>query len=225
MEKEKKRNKELQQIVIIGLGKFGMSIAKQLANYNCDVLAIDDQESLIEEVEPFVTRAIRLNALDSTVLKAVGTNNFDIAIVGIGENIEASLMVTLSLKELGIPKIIAKARDERHAQLLEMIGVTKIVQPEIDSASRLVTSITTKYIKEKMELSKEYSMVEVEVPKVWMGKTFSDLALRQKHSINVVCVKRGNEVLFPTANYKLEEKDSLLVMASNKDLEVLDSLY
>lgn len=217
--------KELEQIVVIGLGKFGMSVAKLLSKYDCDVLAIDDSDSLIEEVIPYVTRAIKLNALDSEALKAVGIKNFDIAIVGIGDNIEASLIITLTLKELGIPKIIAKARDEKHSKLLEMIGVNKIVQPEIDSANRLVNTLTMKYVKEKMELSKDYSMIEIETPKIWVGKTFSELALRQKHSINVVCVKRGEEVIFPTASYKLEEKDSLMVMASNKELEILGSLY
>lgn len=217
--------KELEQIVVIGLGKFGMAVAKLLSRYDCDVLAIDDSDVLIEEAIPYVTRAIKLNALDSEALKAVGIRNFDIAIVGIGDNIEASLMITLTLKELGIPKIIAKARDEKHSKLLEMIGVSKIVQPEIDSANRLVNVLTMKYVKEKMELSKDYSMVEIETPKLWVGKTFSELALRQKHSINVVCVKRAGEVIFPTANYKLEEEDSLMVMASNKELEILGTLY
>lgn len=217
--------KKLEQIAVIGLGKFGMAVAKLLSKYDCDVLAIDDSDSLIEEVIPYVTRAIKLNALDSEALKAVGIKNFDIAIVGIGDNIEASLIITLTLKELGIPKIIAKARDEKHSKLLEMIGVTKIVQPEIDSANRLVNTLTMKYVKEKMELSKDYSMVEIETPKIWIGKTFSELALRQKHSINVVCVKRGEEVIFPTASYKLEEKDSLMVMASNKELGILGTLY
>ncbi|MBO5143426.1 MAG: TrkA family potassium uptake protein [Clostridia bacterium] len=217
--------KELEQIAIIGLGKFGMSVAKLLSKYDCDVLAIDDSDTLIEEAVPYVTRAIKLNAVDTEALKAVGIKNFDIAIVGIGDNIEASLMINLTLKELGIPKIIAKARDEKHAKLLEMIGVDKIVQPEIDSAVRLVNTLSTKYVKEKMELSKDYSMVEVETPKIWVGKTFSELALRQKHSINVVCVKRNGEVEFPTANYMLQENDSLMVMASNKELEILDSLY
>lgn len=216
---------DLKQIVIIGLGKFGMSVAKLLSKYDYDVLAIDDSESLIEEVVPFVTRAIKLNALDSEALKSVGIKNFDIAIIGIGDNIESSLMIALTLKELAIPNIIAKSRDEKHTKLLEMIGVNKIVQPEIDSAIRLVNTLTTTYIKDKMELSKDYSMIEIETPKIWVGKSFSELALRQKHSINVVCVKRNSEVIFPTANYKLDENDLLLVMASNKELGILDSLY
>jgi len=217
--------KDLEQVAIIGLGKFGMSVAKLLTKYNCDVLAIDDSDTLVEEVIPYVTRAIKLNAIDVEALKAVGMKHFDIAVIAIGDNIEASLMVAMTLKELEIPYIVAKARDEKHAKLLEMIGVNKIVQPEIDSAIRLVNNITTKYIKEKIELGKEHSIVEIEAPNAWIGKTFSELALRQKHSINVVCVKRGGEVIFPSATYKVEKEDTLLIMASNKELTILESLY
>lgn len=217
--------KGLEQIVIIGLGKFGMSVAKLLSRYNYDVLAIDDSDSLIEEAIPYVTRAIKLNAADTEALKAVGIANFDIAIVGIGDNIESSLMISLTLKEFGIPFIVSKARDEKHAKLLEMIGVNKIVQPEIDSAIRLTNTLATKYVHEKIDLGKEYSIVEIEAPTAWIGHTFAELTLRQKYSINVVCVKKGEDVIFPMANYRLEEKDCLLIMASNEELAAIDKLY
>ena len=217
--------KKLEQIAIIGLGKFGMTVAKHLSNYNCDVLAIDSDENLVEEAMPFVTKAIQINALESDALEACGIDGFDIAIIGIGENIESSLMVALTLKDMGIPKIIAKARDEKHAKLLEMIGVTKIMQPEIDSALKLVNSITTKYILDKLELGRDFSMLEIEAPKDWISKNFGELALRQKFSFNVVCVKRGEEVVFPTATTTVQEGDTLMIMAHNKNLEALDTLY
>ena len=217
--------KELEQIAIIGLGKFGMTVAKGLSGYNCDVLAIDSDESLVEEAAPYVTKAIQINALDEDALKACGLDAFNVAIIGIGENIESSLMVALTLKELGVKKIVAKARDEKHAKLLEMIGVTRIVQPEIDSAMKLVNNITTKYILDKVELGKDYSMVEIEAPKDWLSKSFGELALRQKYSFNVVCVKRGEEVVFPTASTTLEEGDRLMLMAQEKNLESLDRLF
>ncbi len=217
--------KELEQIAIIGLGKFGMTVAKGLSNYDCDVLAVDSDESLVEEAMPFVTKAVQINALDADALEACGVQGFNIAIIGIGDNIESSLMVALTLKDLGVPHIVAKARDEKHAKLLEMIGVNKIVQPEIDSAMKLVNSITTKYILDKIELGKDFSMVEIQAPKAWVSKSFGDLALRQKYSFNIVCVKRGDEVVFPTATTVVEENDSLMIMASEKNLEALDSLY
>ena len=217
--------KEIEQIAIIGLGKFGMTVAKQLSKYNCEVLAIDSDESLIEEVVPFVTKAVQINALEADALEACGIVGFDIAIIGIGDNIESSLMIALSLKELKIPKIIAKARDEKHAKLLEMIGVDRIVQPEIDSALKLVNGITSSYIIEKMELGRGFSMLEIQAPKDWISKNFGDLALRQKFSFNVVCVKRGGEVVFPTASTEVQEGDTLMIMAQNESLEALEKLY
>ena len=217
--------KELEQIAIIGLGKFGMTVAKGLSNYDCDVLAVDCEEALVEEAMPFVTKAIQINALDADALEACGIRGFDIAIIGIGDNIESSLMVALSLKDLGIPHIVAKARDEKHAKLLEMIGVNKIVQPEIDSALKLVNSITTKYVLDKIELGKDFSMVEIQAPKAWVSKSFGELALRQKYSFNIVCVKRGKDVVFPTAGTVVEENDTLMIMAPDKNLEALDNLY
>ena len=217
--------KELEQIAIIGLGKFGMTVAKGLSNYDCDVLAIDSEESLVEEAMPYVTKAVQINALDADALDACGIKGFNIAIIGIGDNIESSLMVALSLKDLGVPHIVAKARDEKHAKLLEMIGVNKIVQPEIDSAMKLVNSITTKYVVDRIELGKDFSMVEIQAPKSWIGKSFGDLALRQKYSFNIVCVKRGENVVFPTAATIVEENDTLMIMAPNKSIESLDRLY
>ncbi len=202
-----------------------MTVAKALSNYNCDVLAVDNEESLVEEALPFVTKAVHINALEADALEACGIKNFDTAIIGIGDNIESSLMVALTLKDLGVPKIIAKARDEKHAKLLEMIGVSKIVQPEIDSALKLVNSLTTKYIVEKMELGKDFSMVEISAPKEWLGKNFGELALRQKYSFNIVCVKRNSKVVFPTATTVVEENDTLMIMAPDKNLESLDRLY
>ena len=217
--------KKMEQIAIIGLGKFGMTVAKELSKYDCEVLAIDADETLVENCAPFVTKAIQANVLETDALEACGLQNFDIAIIGIGDNIESSLMVALSLKDLGIPLIIAKARDEKHAKLLEMIGVNKIMQPEIDSATKLVGSITTKYVLEKLELGKDFSMLEISAPKDWIGKSFGDLALRQKFAFNVVCVKRGEEVVFPTASTTLEVDDTLMIVSHNKNLEALERLF
>ncbi len=217
--------KKMDQIAIIGLGKFGMTVAKELAKYDCEVLAIDMDEGLVEACAPFVTKAIQVNVLEADALESCGLRNFDIAIIGIGDNIESSLMVALALKDMEIPMIIAKARDEKHAKLLEMIGVNKIMQPEIDSATKLVGSITTKYVLEKLELGKDFSMLEISAPQGWIGKTFGDLALRQKYSFNVVCVKRGEEVIFPGAGTMLETGDTLMIMSHNKNLEALDKLF
>ena len=217
--------KDLKQIAVIGLGRFGMQVVKDLKDYDCDVLAIDESESLVDEAAQYATKAIQVNAMEKDVLLATGIQNFDTAIIGIGENLESSLTIALVLKDIGIPRIIAKAKDDKHTKLLEMIGVTKIIQPEIDSANKLVNSLTTTYIKDKLELSKDFSMVEIEAPKEWISKSFGDLALRQKYSFNVVCVKRNGEVVFPTASTEVEENDSLMIMSSNKNLDSLARLF
>lgn len=217
--------KDLKQIAVIGLGRFGMQVVKDLKNYDCDVLAIDESEALVDEAAQYATKAIQVNAMEKDVLLATGIQNFDTAIIGIGENLESSLTIALVLKDIGIPRIIAKAKDDKHTKLLEMIGVTKIIQPEIDSANKLVNSLTTTYIKDKLELSKDFSMVEIEAPKEWISKSFGELALRQKYSFNVVCVKRNGEVVFPTASTEVEENDSLMIMSSNKNLDSLARLF
>jgi trk system potassium uptake protein TrkA len=217
--------KNIEQIAVIGLGRFGMQVVRQLEKYDCDVLAIDERESLVEEAVPYVTKAMQVNALDQDVLLAAGIKDFDTVIIGIGENLESSLMIALTLKDLGIPRIIAKAKDEKHVKLLEMIGVNQIVQPEIDSANKLVNSLTTTYIKDKLALSKDFSLIEINAPSAWVSKSFGELALRQKYSFNVVCVKRNDEVLFPTASTTVEENDTLMIMASDKNLESLNRLF
>jgi trk system potassium uptake protein TrkA len=217
--------KGLEQVAVIGLGRFGMQVIRQLEKYDCEVLAIDEDEALVEEAVPYVTKAMQVNALDQDVLLATGIQDFDTVIIGIGENLESSLMIALTLKDIGIPRIIAKAKDEKHVKLLEMIGVNQIVQPEIDSANKLVSSLTTKYIKDKLALGKDHSLLEITAPKAWVSKSFGELALRQKYSFNVVCVKRGEEVVFPTASTEVLESDTLMIMASDKNLESLSKLY
>ena len=217
--------KDLKQIAVIGLGRFGMQVVRALKDYDCDVLAIDENEALVEEAAQYVTKSVQVNAIERDVLLATGIQNFDTAIIGIGENLESSLTIALMLKDIGIPRIIAKAKDEKHTKLLELIGVTKIIQPEIEAANKLVSSLTTTYVKDKLELSKDFSLLEIDAPKEWVSKTFGDLALRQKYSFNIVCVKREGEVLFPTASTEVQENDTLMIMSSNKNLDSLERLF
>lgn len=212
--------KEKKQILIIGLGKFGMSIAKELAKYDCEVLAVDESSELVDEVAEFVTHAARVDAGDINTLRKLGVSNFDEAIIGIGDNLEASIMIALSLKELKVPYIIAKSRDEVHTRLLTMIGVDKVVQPEKDVGVRIAKSIMHKSIIERVEFGKEYSVIEIETPQEWTGKTLNELNLRPKHNINIVCVEKNDgKVIIPMANYVIEEKDNLMLISPNKELE------
>lgn len=210
-----------QQILIIGLGKFGMSVAEQLSKYECEVMAVDNSYESVDAVSQYVTKAVRVDAVDSNALKEIGVSNFDIVILGIGDNIESSIMIALTLKELGAKYIIAKSRDDMHTRVLTMLGVDKIVQPERDSAIRLVRGLVHKNLVERMEFSKDYSIIEVSASEKWIGKKLSDLALRQKHNLNIICIKKTNEdtTVFPTADYEITAEDNLMVIAPNKEIE------
>jgi len=208
------------QILIIGLGKFGMSVAKELEKYDCEVMAVDTSSELVDEVSKYVTHAAKVDAMDAESLKKLGASNFDVAIIGIGDDLEASIMIALTLKELNMPYIIAKSRDEKHTKLLNMIGVDKVVQPEREAGTRIAKNIMHKSIIERVEFGKEYSVLEIETPKEWIGQALNKLNVRPKYNINIVCVeKEGGKVIIPMADYTIEEKDNLMVIAPNKELE------
>ena len=210
-----------EEIIIIGLGRFGMSLAKALSKYDCEVMAIDKSSALVDEVAPYVTHSAVVNAIDKDALIELGIKNFDTAVVGIGDDLESSIMISLILKELEIPNIIAKSRDHMHTRLLTMIGVNKVIQPEKDVATRLAENLMNKHLVERLEFSKDYSIVEIKAHKSWIGKELSELALRAKYGINVICIKKetSGETIFPRADYKMEEIDNLMIIAPNKELD------
>lgn len=212
--------KDREQILIIGLGKFGMSLAKSLSKYDCEVLAIDRSPELVDEVAPFATHAATVDIVDINALKELGVTNFDIAVIGIGDDLEASIMIALTLKELEVSFIVAKARDDMHTKLLTMIGVDKVIQPERDMGARLAKTLMNKKFIEKMEVGKEYSIVEMLTPEEWVGKRLNQLMLRPKHNVNILCVEKSDKrVIIPNAEYSIEEGDNLMLICPNKELE------
>lgn len=212
--------RELQQILIIGLGKFGMSLAKALYSYDCEVMAIDNNSELVDDVSEFVTHAAKVDATDPNALKELGAANFDVAVIGIGENLESSIMIALTLKDLGVPYIVAKSRDDMHAKLLTMIGVDRVIQPERDIGIRLAKSLMHKNVIERMEVGKEFSIAEVETPREWIGSRLNQLNVRPKYNINILCIeKTDKKILIPSADYVIEEGDNIMLIAPNKELE------
>lgn len=210
-----------KQIVIIGLGMFGMSVAKELSKYECDVMAIDKNSKLVDAVAPYVTHAATVNAMDIEDFKELGLSNFDIAVVGMGDDLEASILVALTLKQVNVPYIIAKARDELHVRLLDMIGVNKVVQPEYDMGTRVARQIIHNNIIEKIQFDDDYCIVEIEVPKDWISRQLKDLNVRPKYNLNIICIEKpDNETkIFPTAEYIFQEKDSVMIITPNKETE------
>ena len=214
-----------KQFVIIGLGRFGSSIAKTLYSLGNDVLAIDKDEDIVQEIADSVTHAVQLDATDENALRALGIRNFDVAVVTIGDNIQSSIMATLLVKELGVKYIIAKGHSDLHAKVLYKIGADRVVLPEKDMGVRVAHNLVSANILDYIELSEDYSVMEIQVLDEWSGKTLNELRLRSKYGINVMAIKRGDEVnLSPSAEDIIEDNDVIVAIGSAEDLNRLEGM-
>lgn len=214
-----------KQFVIIGLGRFGASIAKTLYSLGNDVLAIDKDEDIVQEIADSVTHAVQLDATDENALRSLGIRNFDVAVVTIGDNIQSSIMATLLVKELGVKYIIAKGHSDLHAKVLYKIGADRVVLPEKDMGIRVAHNLVSANILDYIELSDDYSVMEIQVLHEWAGKTLNELKLRSKYGINVMAIKRGDEVnLSPAADDIIEANDIIVAIGSAEDLSKLEGM-
>lgn len=219
-----------KQFVVIGLGRFGFSVAKTLVELDSEVIAIDSEEERVKSVADFVTYAVQLDAMDEKALRSVGVQNVDTAIVSIGENIEASVLVVMILKEIGIKNIIAKAVTPLHGKVLENLGVNRIVFPEREMAVRVAHSLIRPKVLEELELSQEYSIIELSTPKEFVGKSLKETQLRSKYGVNLIAIKRKvtekgitRDVwnVNPSPTDIMDEGDILVLIGSNDDLDKL----
>ena len=212
-----------KQFVVIGLGRFGRSVATALSRAGNDVLGVDTSEVLVEDMAPFVTHAVQADATDEKSLKALGISNFDVAVVAIGGDIQASIMVTMLCKEQGVPKVVVKAQSDIHAKVLERIGADRIVFPERDMGNKVALNLASENIIDFIEVSPDYSLMEVDTIKNWVGKTLTELRFRQLYNVNIIAIKNeGGEInINPAAADKIETDDSLIVVGSNDDIKKL----
>ena len=207
-----------KQFVVIGLGRFGQSVAKTLYDLGHDVLAIDMDEEAVRDISDYVTHAVQLDATDETSIKSLGLRNFDVAVITIGSNIQASVMITLLVKELGIKYIIAKGQSELHAKVLYKIGADRVVLPEKDMGIRVAHNLVSASIV-------DYSILEIKPLKVWDNKTLNELNLRSKYGINVIAIKKGEEIdITPSANAVIDSEDTLVVIGPINDLSNLEEI-
>ena len=209
-----------KQYVVFGLGNFGHSIALTLESLGCDVVVVDKSLEKIQEIADQVSYAMRADASDPDVLKSLGARNLDGAVVAVSENMEASIMATIVSKELGIPYVLAKAKNDLHATILEKVGADAIVYPERDIGVRVAKNLMTSAFADWIELSPDYSLVEKEIPTAWEGKSIVELKLREKYHINVVGLVEGGaiNVEFNPHN-PLPPKAIIVLIGSNKKLE------
>jgi K+ transport systems, NAD-binding component len=216
---------EKKQYVIIGLGKFGSSVAKTLYSLGNDVLAIDSDEYLVQEISDSVTHAVQLDATDETALRSLGIRNFDVAVVSIGTDVQSSAMVTLLVKELGVKYIIAKALNELHEKLLYKIGADRVVLPEKDMGVRVAHNLVASNILDYIELSPDYSIAEIATPKEWVGKSLRELSMRARYGINIMAIKRDEGIsVAPGAEDLIAEGDVIVAIGSSDDLSKLENM-
>lgn len=207
---------------VFGLGRYGTSVAKELANSGAEVLAIDKNENLVNDAADFLPLCRCADVTDAAVIKQLGISNIDTVIIAMASNLEASVMATALCKEVGVKKVIAKCSNEMHKKILQKVGADKVVFPELESGIRLAKNLLTSGFIDAVELTKNVSMVEIDVKKEWVGKTLIDLNLRKKYALNVIAIKSGDEVIV-NINPEMQLTDSmrLIVIANTDKLEKL----
>ena len=215
----------MKSYIVIGLGLFGQALARQLCQLGAEVLAMDVRGELVQQVANDVTHAVVGDAQDKEVLRALGVRDFDCAIIAIGDDLAASVLITMNLQELEVPYIVCKAHDETHRRVLEKLGVDRVVIPEQENARRLGRSLHSHNVLDYIELSEDYGILEVPAPKSWVGKTLKELNVRAKLGVNIIAVESGKTTnVSPSADYRIEKEDVMVVLGDNYSLEAVQKL-
>lgn len=214
----------MKQIAVLGLGRFGRSLAKSLEDMGHEVLGVDANEEIVDEMSEVLTNAVQANVQEENALRQLGITNFDVVVVSIGGDIQASIMTTMLLKEMGVPYIVCKVTTDLHAKIVSKLGADRVIFPERDMGIRLARSIANSDILEFIELSSEHSMLEIHTPQDWAEHTIIESNVRARYGIYIVAIRRGDEMIVtPGPSETLHKGDILIVIGSNDQLEKLDS--
>lgn len=216
----------MKTYLVIGMGRFGAAAAQRLYDMGQEVLAIDENEENIQQMAEWTTHAAIGDARDLAVLKAAGAGECDCAIVAIGNDLAASILITMNLKDLGVPFIICKAKNEINKRALERIGADRVLIPEKEMALRLVQGLCAGSFLDYIELSDEYGLAEIRPPKSWQGKTIRALEIRKKYHVNVLSIKHasGTANMSPGPDDVIGLDDTLMVIGQNEDLVLIQRL-
>ena len=220
------------RFAIIGLGRFGTRLARNLAGAGQEVIAIDCNQSIVDEISDHVTMAVAMDATDQDALRELDVNNVDVAVVVIGENFEAQVLTTVVLKQLGVARIVARVGSSISEKVLRSVGADEVVNPEDESADRWAGRLLSPQFIERLELDEGFSIVEIKTPSAWVGKTLIDLKLREKTGVHVVAMKSATgsisafgrtamHIRLPLPNKPLQDDDFLLLMGKDSDLAAL----
>jgi len=215
----------MKSYIVVGLGRFGQGVARQLCALGAEVLAMDVRSDLVQQLSNDVTHAVVGDARDKEVLRALGVRNFDCGVIAIGEDLAASILVAMNMQELGVPFIVCKAHDDTHRHVLERLGINRVVIPEKEQAQRLARSLHSHNVLEYIELSEEFGILEVPAPKSWVGKSLKELNVRAKMGVNIIAVESGEKTnVSPAADYRIQAGDVMVVLGENYALEAVQKL-
>jgi len=221
-----------RSFAVIGLGRFGSATATTLVEMGQDVIGIDSDEERVRSLSDTILQAVQLDATDERALRAAGIQNVDVAIISIGENVESSVLIVMLVKELGIKTIIAKATTPLHGRILERLGVTRVIFPEREMAERLAHSLVVPNVLDFVELSPDFSIVEIPAPEEFVGKTLKQLELRPRYGLTLIALKRPAETgrglvtnIAPTADDVIRAGDILALLGNNDRLAQLEKLH
>ncbi|MDO4940574.1 MAG: TrkA family potassium uptake protein [Erysipelotrichaceae bacterium] len=203
---------ERKTYVILGLGRFGMTLARELTEMHQDVIAIDKNIEVVEKISPYVANALCLDYRDIDALKAAGVKDADVGVVSSGAGMDQGIIGLINLKELGIPKVVVKTFDSRSAEIMKKLGADDTITPEKDMASWCAKKMISKHIIELFDVDKEHVMFELQPLPNWVGRSLVDLGLRSKFQLNVIGIKH-EDTLYSNIdpNVKLNVDDELLV--------------
>lgn len=215
----------MKSYIVVGLGRFGSEVARQLYRCGCEVLAIDVKSELVQQISPDVTHAAVADSRDKEVLKMLGAGDFDCAVIAIGDDLAASVLVTMNMKELGVPYLVCKAHDDIHRRVLEKLGADRVVIPEQENAARLAKSLSSPNLLDYIELSEDYSIIELPAPKSWEGKNLKELNVRAKLGVNILAVRRSGKIdVSPAADFTFQSGDIVVVLGDTKALDAVQKL-
>ena len=214
----------MKRVIVVGLGIFGFNIAKELYENGLEVIAIDKHKETIQKIKDFSSRAILADATDKELLESIGIQEDDVVIVSFGEDLAASTLLTLHLKEFNVKEIIVKAPNEDHKRILEKVGATEVIIPEKEMASKVAKSLISPNVLDYIPLSRDYTISEIAPPSSFLGKTIGDLQLRKKHHIGVIAsrdVLTDQIQMIPSADFVIKDSDILVVIGKEQDIQNL----
>lgn len=221
----------MRKVAVVGLGRFGMAVARQLASTNVQVIAIDTDPELIEDVKDYVSAAVVLDSTDEHALRSQEIDKVDVLVIAIGENFEAALLTTVLARKLGIPEVICRASTAVHADIFQRIGADEVIQPETATGQQLARRLANPLLDDFIDLGEGFTLIELRAPVAFRGRTLRDLNLRVKYNVNLVAIRRsqtsrdaqGNEqvrqhLTVPLADEVIQPEDTLVVIGGNEHL-------